>query len=136
MNPNPTDGLVGDPVEPTSLKVQASFSDTGTVTTPIVAAEGFLGGTTRLRREFKPTPTNGTGFVFVANDGTFDGSTTADPATAELAYGLVPLTQLTAYAADGTYNVWVHGKDKAGNWGHLVADPVHHQPQARRQQLP
>ena len=126
VSPNPTDGLVGDPVEPTSLKVQASFSDTGTVTTPIVAAEGFLGGTTAATAGTQPVITNGTGFVFVANDGTFDGastSTTPPSTTSELAYGLVPLTQLTAYATDGTYNVWVHGKDKAGNWGPLVAIP-------------
>ena len=34
----------------------------------------------------------------------------------ESAYGLVPLSQLTAYP-DGTYQVWMHAKDAAGNWG-------------------
>jgi hypothetical protein len=33
-----------------------------------------------------------------------------------VAYGLVPLSQLTAYA-DGTYPVFMHAKDAAGNWG-------------------
>ncbi|MBV8930721.1 MAG: hypothetical protein JO152_16495, partial [Mycobacteriaceae bacterium] len=126
VTPSPTDGQTGDPVDPTALKVQATFTDTGTVTTPVVAAEGFFdphvypANTTPTAPDAStaPTITTGKGFVFVANDGVFDG-TSATTGGSEPAYGLLPLSQLTALSADGTYWVWVHGKDKAGNWGTL-----------------
>ena len=74
-----------------------------------MAAEGWfppqVGGV-----QTPPTTANdGQGFVFQSNDGAFGE-------TAETAYGLVPLSQLTAYP-DGSYSIWMHAKDAAGNWG-------------------
>ncbi|MGZ4602234.1 MAG: multicopper oxidase domain-containing protein [Kineosporiaceae bacterium] len=128
VTPNPTDGTKGDQVDPTALKVQATFSDTpatgGTVTTPILAAEGYLptpsGGPGT--QTAPTTAQNGLGFVFQASDATFDGHTSTS-SSSELAYGTIPLTQLTQFPQDGTYNVWVHGRDAAGNWGAWVAIP-------------
>jgi hypothetical protein len=69
----------------------------------VVAAEGFLDN---------PQGTFGSGLVFVANDGKWDSST-------KVAYGLIPLSQLTGLA-NGTHTVYVHARDAAGNWGPLA----------------
>jgi hypothetical protein len=113
VTPNPTDGVTGDPVDPgtPSLKVAGTFTD---ATTNVVAAEGFLQSPTGTLG-VAPTVTNGTGFTFLAQDGTWNS-------LSEQAYGTIPLSELTAYP-DGTYDVWVHGQDAAGNWGQLVAVP-------------
>ena len=100
----PNNGTIGSGVDPTMLKVYATFSDAGLGDSKIVAAEGFFNRTTALS-----DADNGTGFVFVANDGAFDSPT-------EPAYGLVPLTELTA-VQDGPISIPVHAKDAAGNWG-------------------
>jgi hypothetical protein len=104
VSPNPTNGTLGDPVDPTSLKVSATFADvtSGNVTSNLVAAEGFLDS----------AGADGTGFVMVASDGAFSGPS-------EPAYGLIPLTEVTALA-DGDHIVNVHAKDAAGNWGALT----------------
>ena len=113
VTPNPTDGVTGDPVDPgtPSLKVAGTFTDTST---NVVAAEGFLQSPTGTLG-VAPTVTNGTGFTFLAQDGTWNS-------LSEQAYGTIPLSELTAFA-DGTYDVWVHAQDAAGNWGQLVAVP-------------
>lgn len=114
ITPNPSDGTVGDPADPTALKVAASFTDQSAagLQSPVVAAEGFFPQLT-AGAQLAPTSTDfGHGFVMAAADGSFGG-------TSESAYGLVPLTQLTAYP-DGSYQMWVHAKDAAGNWGDLV----------------
>ena len=87
------------------LRVYATFSDAGLGGSKIVAAEGFFNRTTPPALG----PDNGTGFVFMANDGAFDSPT-------ERAYGLVPLTELTALP-DGPVSIYIHAKDAAGNWG-------------------
>jgi hypothetical protein len=108
VNPATNDGTLADPVDPTSFKVFGTFDD-GSATSPaskIVAAEGFFplpGGAAPT------TADNGKGLVFQANDGAFTSSS-------ETAYGLVPLSQLTSYA-NGTYPVFMHALDAAGNWG-------------------
>jgi hypothetical protein len=107
VDPNPTNGSVGSPVDPTSLKVQAGFTDPATpVASSLVAAEGFLNN---------PLGVSGTGFVFVATDGAFNSAV-------ETAYGLIPISEVTALA-DGTNHVFVHAKDAAGNWGTLTDIP-------------
>lgn len=113
VTPSPTDGVTGDPVDPgtPSLKVAGTFTDT---TTNVVAAEGFLQSPTGTLG-VAPTVTNGTGFTFLAQDGAWNS-------LSEQAYGTIPLSELTAFA-DGTYDVWVHAQDAAGNWGQLVAVP-------------
>ncbi len=102
--PGPNNGTLGSPVDLSSIKVQASFTDppSAGVSSRIVGAEGFIDA---------PGP-NGSGFVFVASDGTFDALAPA----AETAYGLIPLSELTGLA-DGGHTVYVHAKDAAGNWG-------------------
>jgi hypothetical protein len=109
VSPATNDGTVADPIDPTSFRISGTFSDLGAPASKVVAAEGWfppvVGGT-----QAPPTSANdGTGLVFQASDGAFSS-------TVESAYGLVPLSQLTAYP-DGTYQVWMHAKDAAGNWG-------------------
>ena len=63
----------------------------------------------------------GTGFVFTANDGSFNSATEAGRTPIPLS----TILQLT----DGNHNVYVHAKDSAGNWGTpttlvLVVDKV------------
>jgi Multicopper oxidase len=107
IDPNPTDGTKGSAVDATQIQVKGTFTVPGTPPlTTIAAAEGFLDPATA-------NPANGTGFVFVANDGKFD-------AASEIAYGLIPLSQVSALA-DGAHTVYVHARDTAGNWGPLTA---------------
>jgi hypothetical protein len=109
VSPATNDGTVADPVDPTSFKISGTFTDLGTPPSALVAAEGFFPPVVAGVQTAPTTANDGTGLVFQANDGAF-GS------TVETAYGLVPLSQLTAYP-DGTYQVWMHAKDAAGNWG-------------------
>jgi hypothetical protein len=103
--PSVTNGSNGSPADPTDLRIDAAFTDpvSGGVNTPIVAAEGFL----------ETAGSNGTGFTFLALDGSFNSAS-------ESAYGLLPLTELTGLG-DGIHTVWVHARDAAGNWGPPVA---------------
>jgi hypothetical protein len=102
VEPSPNNGTAGSPVDPTAIKVTAAFTDpvSNGVATPITAAEGFLDNASGVP---------GTGLTFVASDGSFT-------ATAESAYGLIPLSQLTGMA-EGPHQIYVHAKDLAGNWG-------------------
>ncbi len=114
VTPDPTDGKVGSPADPGALRVSASFTDqlAAGLQSPVAAAEGFFPPLT-AGAQLSPTTTDfGKGFVFLAADGAFGGTT-------EATYGVVPLSQLTAYP-DGSYRIWVHAKDAAGNWGDLV----------------
>ncbi len=97
-------GTLGSVVDPTSIKVSSTFSDSASGGSTIVAAEGFFNSTAA-----PAASAYGTGFVWVASDGSFNSAT-------ETAYGLVPLSELTALP-DGPVQIWVHGKDAAGNWG-------------------
>jgi hypothetical protein len=103
--PAVTNGSNGSPADPTDLRVNAAFTDPvgGGVNSPIAGAEGFL----------ETAGANGTGFTFLALDGSFNAAT-------ENAYALVPLTELTALP-DGAHQVLVHARDAAGNWGPLTA---------------
>jgi hypothetical protein len=116
ITPNPTDGTVGDPVDRTALKVTGTFADpavTGTAAgSTIVAAEGFFPAQSGGVQTPPGTADYGHGFTFVASDGAWDKP-------AETGYGLIPLTQLTGYP-DGPYQVWIHARDAAGNWGTLT----------------
>jgi hypothetical protein len=103
--PSATNGSNGSPSDPTDLRVDASFTDPagGGVNSTIAGAEGFL----------DTAGADGSGFTFLANDGSWGSAT-------EGAYALVPLTELTALA-DGTHQMLVHARDAAGNWGPLTA---------------
>ncbi|MCU1686651.1 MAG: hypothetical protein JWQ81_7390 [Amycolatopsis sp.] len=102
VEPSPNNGTAGSAVDPTSIKVTAAFTDplSNGVNSPIAAAEGFLDNANGVP---------GTGLTFVASDGAFTAS-------AEGAYGLIPLSQLTGLA-EGPHQIYVHAKDLAGNWG-------------------
>jgi Multicopper oxidase len=97
VTPSLTDGTQGSQTDPTSLKAHATFVD---ALSNVVAAEGFLDNA---------AGTNGTGFTFLADDGSWSSPS-------EAGYGLVPLSQLIGLA-DGIHHVYAHGKDAAGNWG-------------------
>jgi FtsP/CotA-like multicopper oxidase with cupredoxin domain len=102
--PSVTTGSNGSPADPTDLRVNASFTDAlaGGVNSSIVAAEGFL----------DTAGANGTGFTFLALDGSYSSPT-------EATYSLVPLTELNGLA-EGNHQILVHARDAAGNWGPLV----------------
>ncbi|MET8846787.1 multicopper oxidase domain-containing protein [Amycolatopsis sp. NPDC004625] len=107
--PSPNNGTAGSAVDSTAIKITGGFTDppSGGVSSAITAAEGFVDN---------PGGTPGTGFVFVAADGAFDS-------TAETAYGLLPLSQLTGMA-DGLHQIYVHARDAAGNWGTAAPVPL------------
>ncbi len=105
VDPAATDGRTGSASDPAHVRINAAFTDpaAGGVHSTIAGAEGFLdvGGA------------NGTGFTFLALDGSFNSAT-------ENTYGLLPLNELTG-KADGIHQVLVHARDSAGNWGPLAA---------------
>ncbi|MEU2609989.1 multicopper oxidase domain-containing protein [Micromonospora sp. NPDC007271] len=105
VEPAVTNGRTGSASDPNDLRITAAFTDPvgGGVHSTIADAEGFLdvGGA------------DGTGFTFLALDGSFNSGT-------ENTYGLLPLSELTG-VADGTHRVLVHARDSAGNWGPLAA---------------
>ena len=121
VTPSPNNGRLGSSVDATSVQVSASFTDPAVGATGkgsgVTAAEGFLMTSPAATCSFNVSPcANGTGFVFVATDGAWGSST-------ESGYGLIPLTQL-ATLASGSYPVYVHARDAAGNWGPLVAETL------------
>ncbi len=98
-SPNPTNGLVGYNTSVLAVRVFADFSDVATGGSNIVAAEGFIDGVGSI----------GSGFVFVASDGTFDSPT-------ESGYADIPLASVRALG-DGDHTIFVRAKDSGGNWG-------------------
>ncbi|MFD0521801.1 hypothetical protein [Paractinoplanes durhamensis] len=102
--PATTNGTNGSPADPTDLRINAAFTDTtaGGVHGGIAVAEGFI----------DTAGADGSGFTFVALDGSFGQPT-------ENTYALVPLSELTRLA-DGAHQILVHSRDTAGNWGPLT----------------
>jgi hypothetical protein len=110
VGPNPTNGLIGDKSNPTSLKLSAQLTDRdagGALQSRIVGAEAFVN---------KTTGAPGTGLQLVAVDGKYDS-------THEDVYGLVPLSQVRSLP-DGQAKIWVRGHDAAGNWTDLYPVPL------------
>ena len=97
--PNPNNGSQGFSTSVPAVRVFANFSDVASGGSNIAAAEGFL----------DTIGTTGTGFVFVATDGTFNSPT-------ESGYGDIPLAVIGALS-NGNHTIYVHAKDAAGNWG-------------------
>jgi len=97
--PNPNNGA--NPLNTTvqAVRVSASFSDAATGGSNIATAEGFI----------DTVGTTGTGFVFVATDGSFNSPS-------ETGYADVPLVVINALTS-GNHTIYVHAKDAAGNWG-------------------
>lgn len=98
-SPNPNNGSQGYNSSVPAVRVFASFSDVNTGGSSIAAAEGFL----------DTIGTTGTGFVFVASDGSFNSPT-------ESGYADIPLPVIGALS-NGNHTIYVHAKDGAGNWG-------------------
>jgi FtsP/CotA-like multicopper oxidase with cupredoxin domain len=110
VSPNPSNGLLSAPGNPGYLRVSALITDrdgiSGALQGKLTRAEGF----------FAPSsadPAPGTGFSLLPIDGTYDS-------VSENVYGLIPLSQVRA-KPNGTYQVYVRGRDDAGNWGELFA---------------
>jgi hypothetical protein len=100
-SPNPNSGTKPFNTSIPAVRVTASFSDplSGGANSNVVAAEGFI----------DTVAANGTGFVFIATDGTFNSP-------AETGYSDIPLPVVSALSA-GNHTIYVHAKDAAGNWG-------------------
>jgi FtsP/CotA-like multicopper oxidase with cupredoxin domain len=98
-SPNPTNGLVGYNTSVLAVRVFADFSDVATGGSNIVAAEGFI----------DTVGSTGSGFVFVASDGSFNSPS-------ESGYADIPLVSVRALS-DGDHTIYVHARDSSGNWG-------------------
>ena len=101
-SPNPNNGSMPFNTSVQAVRVAASFSDVATGNSNIAAAEGFI----------DTVAANGTGFVFIANDGTFNSP-------AEPGYSDIPLAVIGTLAS-GNHTIYVHAKDAAGNWGAMA----------------
>ena len=99
--PNPNNGSLPFNTSVTAVRVTASFADTTTGNSNVVTAEGFI--------DTYNASLNGTGFVFVANDGNFNSP-------AEAGFADVPLAVIGTLSS-GNHTIYVHAKDAAGNWG-------------------
>jgi FtsP/CotA-like multicopper oxidase with cupredoxin domain len=102
-DPNPTNGLVGFNTSVLAVRITADFSDVVTGGSNIVAAEGFIDSVGSI----------GSGFVFIANDGSFDSP--SESGTAD-----IPLASVRALS-DGDHTIYVRAKDSSGNWGDPMA---------------
>ena len=98
-SPNPNNGSQPFNTSVPAVRVTADFSDVATGNSNIAAAEGFL----------DTVGATGTGFVFIATDGSFNSPT-------ESGYGDIPLAVIGTLS-NGNHTIYVHAKDAAGNWG-------------------
>ena len=98
-SPNPNNGALPFNTSVPAVRVTASFSDVATGNSNIAAAEGFI----------DTVSATGTGFVFIATDGTFNSP-------AETGYSDIPLAVVGALT-QGNHTIYVHARDAAGNWG-------------------
>lgn len=108
VTPNPSNGVVSSPGSTGYLRVSALITDRDS------SSSALQGKVTRAEGFFAPsstTPNPGSGFALLPSDGSWTS-------TSENVYGLIPLSQVKA-KANGTYRVYVRGKDDAGNWGAL-----------------
>ena len=78
-----------------AVRVSATLTDAAS---NIATAEGFI----------DTIGTTGTGFVFVATDGTFNSPS-------EIGYADIPLPVINSLS-NGNRKIYVHAKDAAGNW--------------------
>jgi hypothetical protein len=109
VSPNPSNGLLSAPGNTGYLRISALITDRdggGALQGRLTRAEAFFAPSTA-------TPAPGTGLALLAVDSKYDS-------TSENVYGLIPLSQVKV-KANGTYQVYVRGRDDAGNWGPLFA---------------
>jgi hypothetical protein len=86
-----------------AVRVFADFSDVATGGSNIVAAEGFIDAVGSI----------GSGFVFVASDGSFNSAS-------ESGYADIPLASVRALS-NGNHTIYVRAKDSSGNWSDPMA---------------
>jgi hypothetical protein len=101
-SPNPNNGSMPYNTSIQAVRVIASFSDVATGNSNIAAAEGFI----------DTVGTTGSGFVFIATDGSFN-------IPAESGYSDIPLAAIGTLTS-GNHTIYVHAKDAAGNWGAMA----------------
>lgn len=95
--PNPNNGSL--PINPSQLSVRVDATITVAGSGSVKAAEGFI----------DTVGADGSGFPMSPRDGLFNSAV-------EDAYAFIPLTTIGTLS-EGTHQIWVHGKDSAGNWG-------------------
>lgn len=100
ISPNPANGIQGANSSSSVVRVTATMTSNSA---RIAAAEAFI----------DTVGANGSGFPFVPSDGQFAGPTDTG---VESGYGDIPLTTIAGLSA-GAHNIYVHGRDTAGNWG-------------------
>ena len=94
--PNPNNGALPINSSTPAVRVTGTFTDT---LSNISAGEGFIDA----------VGVNGTGFIFLPTDGSFNS-------LSENGYVDIPLTTIGALS-NGNHTIYVHGRDAAGNWG-------------------
>jgi hypothetical protein len=99
LSPNDLNLSGAPPV--THVRLEAVVEDelAAGVQSALANAEGFVGN----------QGADGTGFAVFAKDGLFDE-------TSEEVYFDIPIANFL-YLAQGDHSVWLHGLDRAGNWG-------------------
>ncbi|MDQ2757253.1 MAG: multicopper oxidase domain-containing protein [Actinomycetota bacterium] len=101
LNPNITNGLISAPASPGYASLSASVVDEAS---DVADAEAFISPVT------EPSGSSfGTGLQLLPDQPTIHGQQSGF-------HGRVPLSQLRT-KPNGTYLLYVHGKDAAGNWG-------------------
>jgi hypothetical protein len=100
VTPSPNDGTQGVSYDSTSIEVRATFDDPGTDPSGVTSGEGFL----------TTAGSAGTGFAMSVTSSTSPSTLVAT----------VPLSQLTSLP-NGSNQIWVRARDRAGNWGDAVA---------------
>jgi hypothetical protein len=98
-NPPATNGTFGQSSGNPTVRVTATLDDTASGGSKITAGEGFI----------DTAGAAGSGFPFVATDGTWNG-------VIETVYADIPLTTLNQLSS-GNHTILVRGKDAAGSWG-------------------
>ncbi|MCB0117167.1 MAG: hypothetical protein KDD84_23870, partial [Caldilineaceae bacterium] len=96
VNPALTNGAQGVNSSTPAVRLAATFADN---MSNLERAEGFIDN----------IGADGTGFLFVANDGRFDS-------LGESGYADIPLTTISQLS-DGVHTLFVHARDAVGNWG-------------------
>ncbi|HKC26500.1 MAG TPA: hypothetical protein VKB75_00680, partial [Jatrophihabitans sp.] len=103
LGPNPANGVRSDPSNPGYAMISGEVRDEtqGSLQSNITNAEAFIDN----------VRAPGTGLQLLPVDGSLNSPD-------ERVYGLVPLTQIKGLT-DGTHQVFLRGKDAAGNWGYV-----------------
>lgn len=101
VGPNPNNGFLGINSTTIAVRLVASFTDMGVVSSNLERAEGFIDA----------TGVDGSGFPLMAQDALFNG-------TSETAFVDIPLLTIRNLA-QGPHTIYFHAKDVAGNWGNF-----------------